>query len=114
VWKGGGEDNLTKYINKENTGEVEIYETEGLVRCMVEVVAFWSQVVPIPTYNNINVSTHLQSVPITTNVVSSNPTHDELYSIQHYVIKFVSDVQQVGGFLRVLWSPPPISMTATI
>ena len=40
VWKGGGEDNLTKYINKENTGEVEIYETEGLVRCMVEVVAF--------------------------------------------------------------------------
>jgi len=25
-----------------------------------------------------------------------------VYSIQHHVIKFVSDLQQVGGFLRVL------------
>jgi hypothetical protein len=31
----------------------------------------------------------MQSVPITTNVVSSNPAHCEVYSIQHYVIKFV-------------------------
>jgi len=44
----------------------------------------------------------VQSVPITTNVVSSNPVHGEVYSIQHYVIKFVSDLRQVGGFLRVL------------
>ena len=28
----------------------------------------------------------------------------EVYSIQHYVIKFVSDFWQVGGFLRF---PPP-------
>ena len=28
----------------------------------------------------------MQPVPITTNVVSSNPAHGELYSIQHYVI----------------------------
>jgi hypothetical protein len=27
---------------------------------------------------------------ITAKVVSSNPTHGEMYSIQHYVIKFVS------------------------
>jgi len=39
---------------------------------------------------------------MTTNVVSSNPAHGEVYSIQHYVIKFVSDFRQVGGFLRVL------------
>ena len=32
-------------------------------------------------------------------VVSSNAVHGELYSIQHYVIKFVSDLRQVGGFL---------------
>jgi hypothetical protein len=31
--------------------------------------------------------------------VSSNPVHGEVYSIQHYVIKFVSDLRQVGGFL---------------
>ena len=50
----------------------------------------------------------VQSVPITTNVVSSNSVHGEVYSIQHYVIKFVSDLKQVSGFLRVLRFPPPI------
>jgi len=40
----------------------------------------------------------MQLVPITIKVVNSNPTHGEMYSIQHYVIKFVSDLQQVGGF----------------
>ena len=56
----------------------------------------------------------VQSVPITTNVVSSNRTHGEMYSIQHYVVKFVSDLQQVCGFLRLPWFPPPIKLTATI
>ena len=37
-----------------------------------------------------------------TNVVSSNPAHGEVYSIQHYVIKFVSSLRQVSGFLWVL------------
>jgi len=32
----------------------------------------------------------------------------EVHSIQHYVIKFVSDLRQVGGFLRVLRLHPPI------
>ena len=50
-------------------------------------------------------------VPITTKVVSVNPVHGEVYSIQHYVIKFVSDVQQIGGFLSVFWFPPPIKLT---
>ena len=35
----------------------------------------------------------------------------EVYSIQHYVIKFVSHVRQVGGFLRVLWFPPLIKLS---
>jgi len=56
----------------------------------------------------------VQSVPITTKVVSSNPTHDEVYSMQVYVIKFVSDLPQVCGFLPVLRLPPPIKLTATI
>jgi hypothetical protein len=34
----------------------------------------------------------VQSVHITTNIVSSNPVHGEVYQIQHYVIKFVSDI----------------------
>jgi hypothetical protein len=37
-----------------------------------------------------------------------------LVQVQHYVIKFVSDLRQVGGFLRVLRLPPPIKLTATI
>jgi hypothetical protein len=49
-----------------------------------------------------------------TKVVSSNPVHGEVYSMQPYVIKFVSDLRQVGGFLRVLQFPPPIKLTATI
>ena len=34
--------------------------------------------------------TTIQSVPITTNIVSLNPARGEVYSIQHYVIKFVN------------------------
>jgi hypothetical protein len=34
--------------------------------------------------------------------VSSNPVHGEMYSIQQYVIKFDSDLWQVGGFTRLL------------
>ena len=48
----------------------------------------------------------MQSVPITTTVVSSNPTDGEVCSIQHYVIKCVSNLQQAGGFLRIRWFPP--------
>ena len=43
-------------------------------------------------------------------VVSSNPICGEVYSIQHYVIKFVSDLRQVRGFLWVLQFPPPIKL----
>jgi hypothetical protein len=40
----------------------------------------------------------MQSVPITTKVVSLNPAHVKVYSIQYYMTKFVSDLQQVGGY----------------
>ena len=44
----------------------------------------------------INFQLPMQSVSITTNVVSSNPVHGKVhgkvYSIQHYVIKFVRDL----------------------
>ena len=56
----------------------------------------------------------VQSVHIATKVVSSNPVHGEVYSIQHHVIKFVSDLRQVGDFLPGTLFPPPIKLTATI
>jgi len=40
----------------------------------------------------------VQSVPITIIVVSPTPVHGEVYSIQQYVIKFVSDLRQVSVF----------------
>ena len=38
----------------------------------------------------------------------------EVYSMQYYVIKFVSDLWQVVDFLRVFQFPPTIKLTATI
>ena len=56
----------------------------------------------------------MQSVPITTKVMTSNPAHGEVYSIQHYVIRFVSDLLQIGGFLLILRFNPSIKLTTTI
>ena len=50
----------------------------------------------------------VQSVPS----CDFKPRSWQVYSIQHYVINFVSDLLQVGGFLRVLCFPPPIKLTA--
>ena len=36
---------------------------------------------------SLDLQLHVQSVPITTRIVSSNPVHGEVYSIQYYVIK---------------------------
>jgi hypothetical protein len=46
-------------------------------------------------------------VPITSNFVNSNPDHGEVYSIKHYVIKFVSDSRLVG------WFSPGIPVSST-
>ena len=73
-------------------------------RGAVVVVIVWQLDLQLP----------VQSVPTTTNVVSSNPANGEMYSLQHYVIKFVSDMRQVGGFLLVLKFPPPKKLTVKI
>ena len=59
-----------------------------------------------------NLQLPMQSVPITIDVVCSNLNQG--LGVQHYVIKFISDLQRDGGFLRVLRFPPPIKLTATI
>ena len=50
----------------------------------------------------------MQSVPITTKAVSSNPVHSEVFLIQQYVIMFVSDLRKVSCFLWVPRFPPSI------
>ena len=52
----------------------------------------------------------VQSEPITTKVVSLNSADGEVYSLQHYVIKFVIDLWLVCGFLQVFQFPPPIKL----
>ena len=68
------------------------------------VVIVWLFDLPLP----------MQSLPITTEVVSLNPTHGEVNLIQYNVIKFVSDLLPVCGFLRLLHFPPPIKLITTI
>jgi hypothetical protein len=48
----------------------------------------------------------MQSVPLITKVLNSNPALGEVYSIQHYIIKSVSGLQGVGDL--------PIKLTGTI
>ena len=50
----------------------------------------------------LDIKLPVQSVPIITKVVSMNinPAHDEVYSIQHYVIKSVNDFRQVMVYSR--------------
>jgi hypothetical protein len=83
---------------------------------MVESLVIYVAITSLLSFDGIHVVVYLgrrwsldlqlsvQSVPITTNVASSNPVHGEVKSIQHYVIKFVSDLRHGGGFLRF---PPP-------
>jgi hypothetical protein len=48
-------------------------------------------------------------------VHAPTPVYDLVHSlIQHYIIKFVTDLRQVGVFLRVFRFPPPIDLTTTI
>ena len=63
---------------------------------------------------SVDLQLPVQSLLIITKVVSLYPAHGEVYLMQHYVIKFVSDLRYVDGFLWVLWFPPPIKLTATI
>jgi len=62
----------------------------------------------------VGLITTMQSVPITTKAMSSNLVHEGVYSMQHYVMQFVSVLRQIGGFHQVLRCPPPIKLTATI
>ena len=72
----------------------------------VVVVIVWFNVVGFISTYPISGNHHKRS--------EFEPHSGEVYSIQHYVIKFVSDLRQVGGFLWVLLLPPPIKLTATI
>jgi hypothetical protein len=96
---------------KVNTEGIEVEHPPFMSQSKVRIsLGLWC-LTPLSTMFQLY---HVQSVFITTKVVNPNPVHVEVYLIQHYLIKFVSDLQQVGGFLQVLRFPPPIKLTATI
>ena len=64
--------------------------------------------------NKNGFSTTMQSVPTTTEFVSLNPAHGELYSIQQNVVNFIRVLRQIVGFPCVLWFPLPLKLTGTI
>ena len=49
----------------------------------------------------------------TIKIVSLNLVQGEVYLIQLYVIKYVSDLRQIGGFLWVLRFPPGTRISLT-
>jgi len=75
--------------------------TDCYIICMVDKTSILNEL-----------SEFIKSIFCWNRIMSSNPAHNEVYSIQLYVIKFFSDLWQVGGFLRVLRFPPPINPTA--
>ena len=56
---------------------------------------------------------HMQSVPITTKV-SLNPTHGEVYTIQQYIIKFVSAAGWCFSPVSTTNNPDPIPLFLTL
>ena len=55
----------------------------------------------------IDLQQAMSSVPNATNVVSSNPAHGEVYSMQHYEKRFVIDLRQG------LWFSPGTLVSST-
>ena len=80
----------------------QVYILRNLKRVSTKVEIFKKENILEKMYQLCSASQHLW-------VVSSNLVHGEVYLIQHYVIKFVSDLRQISGFLRELPFPPPIN-----
>jgi hypothetical protein len=71
--------------------------------------AYYSVVTSNPTHGKVySILPFSSPIKLTASLI---PADDEIYSKQHYVIKFLSDFWQVGRFLRF---PPPIKLTITI
>ena len=126
----------TKIINSKN---VQIY-IDGTLKTLFLVLAslitlksiylqhlitFYSQQILISSIGNKLLHFHTNKLKVNIFfcilhicsfywLLVNNRVHGKVYLIQHYVIKFVSDLRQVSAFLWVLQFPQPIKLTAII
>jgi hypothetical protein len=108
-------ENVIQLCNPSKCYLIELTTWTGLIVPLLLKEYYNSMTLNEYNWNMLGFSTTCAiSASITTNIVSSNPVHGEVYSIQHYALKFVSDYRQVDGFLQVLRFLPPIKLTATI
>jgi hypothetical protein len=84
------------FLPKQGTLSCVLYNLEA--SAIVMICALWAVIVMIVLLLDLQLP--MQSVPILTKVVSSNTAHGEVYSLQHYVIKFVSDLWQVVVYMH--------------
>ena len=91
---------ITKNINFVKWQKLVNFKSESaencILTCLICQIENGAIVVVIVWYLELQLP--MQSLSNTTKVVSSNPVHGEVYSIQHYVIKFISGLRQVSGF----------------
>jgi hypothetical protein len=78
---------MEKYTNHRKAYYGNKHTITGLVAISTGIGLNWHWVFGVDWFHYIF-----------TKIMSSNPVYGEVYSIQHYVIKFVSDLRQVGGF----------------
>jgi hypothetical protein len=62
---------------------------------------------------SIDIKKHVMAINFIISNKNIEQFVDKVYFIQYYVIKFVTDLRQVVGFLRVLQFPPLKKLTAT-
>ena len=92
------EDNNSQVINmivEKNFSIILFIFNSSFSKFLIVNYVSWAIMVVIVIVWQLDLQLPVQLVPITTQgtkVVSSNPAHDEVYSIQHYVIKFISDL----------------------
>ena len=98
---------------KKDQGEPSCSRSQHLIGYHIKYISFSKKM-----YKYLDITKPDNGIRINTNIdidkCKFEPCSSEVYSIQHYVITFVHDLRQVGGFLRVLLFPPPIKLISTI